>query len=65
MTEWKRARKKPVVVKFREITEIIEIKTREGILKGYPKKDYLIRGVNGEIYPIKKSIFKKTYKVLP
>ena len=25
-------------------------------------KDWIIRGVNGEIYPVKDDIFKKTYE---
>ena len=25
------------------------------------KEDYLIKGVNGELYPCKKDIFEKTY----
>lgn len=61
---WKKARKKPIVVEFREIDREIKIVTREGILKAYPQTDYLIRGIDGEVYPIKKSIFEKTYEVL-
>lgn len=26
------------------------------------KEDYLIKGVNGELYPCKKDIFEKTYE---
>jgi len=79
---WRKARKKPVVVEFREVepkenlgtcasTEIISgprmgesIKTREGTLYGYVGEDYIIRGVEGELYPIKKEIFHKTYEVI-
>lgn len=28
------------------------------------KGDYIIRGVNGELYPCKADIFKKTYEVV-
>ena len=78
MTVWRRARKKPVVVEFREVEHKIpvasnlvvndvwgeEIHTREGVLVGVCGKDYIIRGVDGELYPIKKSIFEKTYEVV-
>ena len=36
------------------------IKTLEGNMTA-TKEDYLIKGVNGEIYPCKKDIFEKTY----
>jgi hypothetical protein len=37
------------------------IKTLEGIMKG-DYGDYIIKGVNGEIYPCKPEIFEKTYE---
>lgn len=36
------------------------IKTLEGNMIA-TKEDYLIKGVNGEVYPCKKDIFEKTY----
>lgn len=76
---WKKCRKKPIQVEYREVEpkvlirikmpgrvkvwgEIIE--TREGLLFAYPDKDYLIKGVRGEIYPIGKDIFKETYNII-
>ena len=38
-----------------------EIKTLEGIMIA-EAGDYIIRGVNGEIYPCKADIFEKTYE---
>lgn len=38
-----------------------EIKTLEGIMRGNCF-DFIIQGVNGEIYPCKPSIFYKTYE---
>ncbi len=62
--DWKWYRKKPVPVKATEIVEDeVEVHTREGILKGY-KGDFLIKGVEGEIYPCGKNIFWKTYEKL-
>ena len=40
-----------------------EIKTLEGVMTARAG-DYIIRGVNGEIYPCKADIFKKTYEVV-
>ena len=39
----------------------VEIKTLEGVMKAN-KGDYIIQGVNGEIYPCKPDIFEKTYE---
>lgn len=54
-------RKKPVVIRAGELTERVAIKTREGILYG-EKGDFLIEGIQGEIYPCGREIFFKTYK---
>ena len=61
---WRKARKKPIVVEFREVDGKEQIETREGILTANQEEDYIIRGVDGEIYPIKKSIFYCTYEVI-
>lgn len=39
------------------------IKTLEGNMIA-TKEDYLIKGINGELYPCKKEIFDKTYEVI-
>jgi len=76
---WRKARKKPVVVEFRETEaktlirrkmpegtevwgEIIE--TLEGNHEAHVGKDFIIKGVKGETYPIKKDIFFETYEVI-
>ena len=38
-----------------------DIKTLEGVMHAN-YGDYIIKGVNGEIYPCKPDIFKKTYE---
>jgi len=74
MTEWKYARRHPVTVRFREpcpnveerdtyyVAELIE--TAEGTMKAIPGRDYVVEGVDGELYPIKISIFNKTYDIV-
>lgn len=62
---WKKCRKKPIVVEFREVQGEKEvIVTREGVLTAYRGKDFIIKGIRGEIYPIGKDIFHKSYDVL-
>ena len=60
--DWKQYKKKPVVVKATELIEDkVIIKTREGELYGY-KGDFIIQGIEGEIYPCGREIFFKTYE---
>lgn len=42
--------------------EIIE--TLEGNHEAHVGKDFIIKGVHGELYPIKKEIFEKTYEII-
>jgi hypothetical protein len=60
--EYKKAIKKPIAVRCIQIDEAFEVETLEGKMKGRPG-DWLIVGVNGEMYPIAKEIFKKTYNL--
>jgi len=71
MTKWRKARKKPVVIEYRDVIATTtdprgrmaeKILTREGALYGYPDVDVIIKGVEGELYPCKKDIFEKTYE---
>lgn len=62
--EWKKCRNKPLQREYAEVTEETWIETREGTIKAYPGQDYLMKGVNGEIYPCKKDIFHKTYDTI-
>ena len=53
--------KKPVVVEAYQTDREITIHTLEGDLMA-SVGDYIITGVNGEKYPCKPDIFKKTYE---
>lgn len=60
--DWEHYEKKPIIVKATEVTEEkIAINTREGVLYAY-KGDFIIQGIEGEIYPCGRDIFFKTYK---
>ncbi len=72
---WGKARKKPIVIEFREpipntqskeplLVPVEQIETREGVLSAWPTIDFVIKGVQGEIYPIGKDIFYETYDVV-
>lgn len=58
--ETMKIRKKPIELKAKELKERVEIHTREGVLVG-EIGDLIIEGVEGEIYPIGREIFFKTY----
>jgi len=40
----------------------IKIKTLEGVMYA-SLGDYIIKGINGEVYPCKPNIFEKTYEI--
>jgi hypothetical protein len=58
--EYKKAVKKPIPVRCIQINEAFEVKTLEGVMKGRPG-DWLMVGIDGEMYPCAKEIFEKTY----
>jgi len=59
--DWKYFQKRPVVVKAIRMDKDFEVETLEGTMKG-KAGDYLIEGVEGELYPCDYKIFQKTYK---
>lgn len=56
-----RFRKRPVVIEATRVQKKTRIWTREGHVNAYPG-DWLIIGVEGEMYPCSNSIFEKTHK---
>jgi len=69
LSEWTECRKLPIVVHFREVKggkeEIITLENREGeSLVANADEDYVMKGVEGELYPIKKTLFHKTYEIV-
>ena len=53
-------RKRPVGVRAQRLDEPIRIMTLEGEMEGKPG-DWLIEGVDGELYPCDDGIFRETY----
>lgn len=53
--------KKPIVIDAYKTNHRITIDTLEGKMIAEPG-DYIITGINGEVYPCKPDIFKKTYE---
>ena len=61
--DYKKALKKPIPVRCIQINEPFEVETLEGVMKG-KSGDWLMIGINGEMYPCAKEIFEKTYDLV-
>ena len=61
--KFKKAVKKPIAIECVQIHEPFEVETLEGAMKG-KKGDWLMIGIDGEMYPCDQSIFSKTYTLL-
>lgn len=58
---WVKFKKKPVAIRAFQMIAPFEVETLEVNMKG-DAGDWLIEGVNGELYPCKDEIFRKTYE---
>ena len=56
--------KRPIIVHAKRIDEEFRVETLEGNYKQGKPGDYLMRGINGELYICDGSIFEKTYDFL-
>lgn len=59
----KKAIKKPIPVRCVQVHEPFEVETMEGTLRG-KKDDWLMIGIDGEMYPCDNKIFLKTYDLI-
>ena len=59
---WRRARKRPITVKAVQVDFSFEVETLEGVMSGGPG-DWLVMGIQGELYPCKDNIFRETYEI--
>lgn len=53
--------KRPIIVHAKQIQEDFRVNTLEGNYKQGKSGDYLMKGIDGELYICDKSIFEKTY----
>lgn len=53
--------KLPIVIEAYQVFTEKKIETLEGTMLASPG-DWIVKGINGEKYPVKPDIFKKTYK---
>ena len=53
--------KRPIVVHALQINEEFRVNTLEGNYKQGKPGDYLMKGIDGELYICDKDIFEKTY----
>lgn len=61
--EFKFCRKKPVVVSCAQVNEPFQVQAIEGLLTG-KAGDYVMRGVEGELYICAQAIFERTYDMV-
>ena len=54
-------RKKPIVVHAKQIHESFRVNTLEGDYKQGKAGDYLMQGIDNELYICDKDIFERTY----
>jgi len=57
-----KAMKKPIEISVSKIEEQFQVETLEGVMTG-KSGDWLMIGVNGEMYPCDAEIFEKTYNI--
>ena len=57
-------RKKPIIVQCQQIMEEFRVDTLEGNYKQGKAGDYLVCGIDKELYICDKDIFEKTYDIL-
>lgn len=53
--------KRPIVVHAKQFTEEFRVNTLEGNYKQGKPGDYLMKGIDGELYICDREIFEKTY----
>jgi len=61
--KFKKAIKKPIPIKCSQINEPFEVETLEGTMTG-KNGDWLMIGVNDEMYVCDQDIFNKTYDLI-
>jgi hypothetical protein len=44
--------------------DILKIKTSEGVVSARKNYDFILRGIHGELYPCKITVFTESYNIL-
>ena len=57
----KPCRKKPIIVHAKHMDEEFRVDTLEGNYKQGKRGDYLMKGIDGELYICDRTIFEKSY----
>lgn len=57
--------KRPITVHCKQINEEFRVDTLEGNYKQGKPGDYLMKGIDGELYICDREIFEKTYDITP
>ena len=57
-------RKKPIVVKAFLLTRDTTINTLEGTMQAKAGEHYMVTGIKGENYPVRKDIFEELYELV-
>ena len=60
---WYKYRKRPIEIQAKKITGCFDVDTLEGKMHGC-SGDYLVKGIEGELYIVKASIFEATYDLV-
>jgi len=60
---WRKYRKRPVVISATRMNVPFKVETLEGWMEGQPG-DWLVEGIERELYPCKDSVFQVTYEVV-
>ena len=61
--DFKKAIKKPIPIRCYQMHEPFEVETLEGTMKG-KKGDWLVIGIQGEMYLCDQSVFDMTYDLI-
>jgi hypothetical protein len=57
--------KKRIIVHCKQIEQNFQVRSLEGNYKNGKAGDYLMRGIEGELYICDRSIFEQSYDILP
>lgn len=61
--EWSTKKRPIIIIKSDNVVQYVDIWTLEGTMKANVG-DWIIKGINGEVYPCKDEIFLKTYEII-